>query len=151
MTTIDSRPVGSEPASYALTGVEQVVGMLSSDVVQVLVSYMALQGHNGRLTFEALQVPNSHVLYGDPLFDSLMVSLISDISDVVGCPVVPTYSYVRVYMRGQTLTPHQDRPSCAHSVTIHLDASYSTNWDVKFAARLDQHLTLTLKPINATE
>ena len=149
MTTIDSRPVGIEPASYALTGVEQVVGMLSSDVVQVLVSYMALQGHNGRLTFEALQVPNSHVLYGDPLFDSLMVSLISDISDVVGCPVVPTYSYVRVYMRGQTLTPHRDRPACEHSVTIHLDASSSTDWDVQFDDRRGDHVSLALVPGDA--
>lgn len=149
MTAIDAHPTGIRPTSYALTGLEQIDGLLSLDVVQVLVSYLALQGHNGRLTSEKRQVPDSHVLYGDPLFDSMMVSHASDISDIVGCRLVPTYSYVRVYMRGQSLARHRDRPACEHSVTVHLDASEPAGWGVEFDDRQGDHVSLALGPGDA--
>lgn len=149
MRSIDSFPIASESASYASTGVKRIDELFSLDVVQVLVSYMALQGHNGRLTSEKRQVPDSHVLYGDPLFDSMMMSSAAGISDVVGCRLVPTYSYVRVYMRGQSLSRHRDRPACEHSVTVHLDASEPADWCVEFDDRRGDHVSLALGPGDA--
>ena len=37
-----------------------------------------------------------------------------------GLELVPTYSYARIYKKGDILRRHKDRPSCEISTTIHL-------------------------------
>lgn len=132
MTAIE-RHLGEPPmGNYHSTGIQVVEGLISTDVVNLLSNYLSLMGHNHRMAVESRQVPDSHVLYGDPLFDSLMGTLAPRISEIVGCRLVPTYSYVRVYLQGQDLRPHRDRPACEHSLTVHLDAAASSDWPVEF-------------------
>ena len=37
-----------------------------------------------------------------------------------GLSLVPTYSYTRIYNKGNILKKHKDRPSCEISTTLHL-------------------------------
>tara|TARA_R100001086_G_scaffold82908_3_gene40604 strand:+ start:2600 stop:3202 length:603 start_codon:yes stop_codon:yes gene_type:complete len=56
--------------------------------------------------------------YGDTAIETLSSVLLEKISYVTEKKLCPTYSYCRVYTRGEKLKPHTDRPSCEYSMTI---------------------------------
>lgn len=115
---------------YLSDGMSILEHLLDDQSVRLLSSYAGLLGQTGRMKVEQTQVPDSLVLYGDPMFDTVMASLIPVVSEHVGSPVVPTYSFVRLYTRGQELAPHRDRRACQHSITVHLSASSPTRWPI---------------------
>jgi len=71
-------------------------------------------------TWKDLQVPNTYSIYGDPLMDTLLMKVLPRMQKDVGLELVPTYSYARLYKRGDILKRHKDRPSCEVSTTIYL-------------------------------
>ena len=76
---------------------------------------------NGMLgTFKDVQVPNTYSIYGDPTFDTLLMKLLPTMKRETGLDVVPTYSYARIYKKGDILKRHKDRPSCEISTTLNL-------------------------------
>ena len=50
------------------------------------------------------------------------------IQALTGCELQPTYSYFRLYRKGDVLRVHSDRPSCEHSVSLLLATSDSLPW-----------------------
>ena len=54
--------------------------------------------------------------------------LLRSVSKFVGCKVVPTYVYARMYKNGGILKKHTDRPACEISVTLHLGGD--TSWPI---------------------
>jgi len=56
--------------------------------------------------------------YSDPFIEALLYELKPNIEIVTGKELFPTYSFSRVYMSGDELAPHTDRPACEYSVTI---------------------------------
>jgi hypothetical protein len=56
--------------------------------------------------------------YGDPAFDGLLEHLRPSVQDHSGLRLSPTYSYFRMYKRGDVLARHRDRPACEISVTL---------------------------------
>ena len=66
------------------------------------------------------QVPNTYSIYGDPTFDTLLMKVLPVMKKETGLEVVPTYSYARIYKKGDILKRHKDRPSCEISTTLHL-------------------------------
>ena len=71
-------------------------------------------------TFTDEQVPNTYSIYGDPTFDTLLMKMLPVMKRETGLDVVPTYSYARIYKKGDILRRHKDRPSCEISTTVHL-------------------------------
>ena len=71
-------------------------------------------------TFSDKQVPNTYSIYGDPAFDTLLMKVLPVMKKETGLEVVPTYSYARIYKKGDILKRHKDRPSCEISTTINL-------------------------------
>ena len=71
-------------------------------------------------TWKDEQVPNTYSVYGDPVFDTLLMKVLPVMKRETGLDVVPTYSYARIYKRGDVLRRHKDRPSCEISTTINL-------------------------------
>ena len=71
-------------------------------------------------TFTDEQVLNTYSIYGDPTFDTLLMKILPVMKRETGLDVVPTYSYARMYKRGDELKRHKDRPSCEISTTLHL-------------------------------
>ena len=125
----------SHAADYTSTGVAMVPCLVGAEGLGIIRHYLDLVGHNGGFSTESAQVPGSFVLYGDPLVDSLMGSLVPFVSAVVGVDVLPTYSYTRVYLRGQSLRAHRDRLACEHSLTLHLASAPGVDeeaWPVWF-------------------
>src|SRR5712671_2297356 len=57
-------------------------------------------------------VPDTPALYGEPRMEELLVTLLPRIEEASSLSLYPTYSYLRVYKRGDILPRHRDRPSC---------------------------------------
>ena len=121
--------------SYASTGAVVVRGLLDAEMAGFLCSYTQLMASNGRMKGTANQVPGSLEMYGDPAFDTALGRLTPKLSRLLSLRLTPTYSFVRVYRRGQELARHRDRASCEHSVTIHLGASEPLPWPVCYTDR----------------
>jgi hypothetical protein len=73
-------------------------------------------------------VPETPCKYGDPIMDSLLNRVLPEVEATAGLPLFPTYSYIRVYKRGDILTRHVDRPSCEISVTLCLGSEPPKPW-----------------------
>ena len=76
---------------------------------------------NGMLgTWGDTQIPNTYSIYGDPAFDTLLMKMLPVMKKETGLDIVPTYSYARMYKKGDELKKHKDRPSCEISTTLNL-------------------------------
>jgi hypothetical protein len=69
-------------------------------------------------TFKDPQVPDSYAKYADRLMETLLVKTIDVMQKKTGLKLVPTYSYTRLYRKGNILRRHKDRPSCEISTTL---------------------------------
>ena len=58
--------------------------------------------------------------YADPLTETILYNAKSDIENICQLELEPTYSYTRIYMKGDQLKKHVDRPSCEISVTVNV-------------------------------
>jgi hypothetical protein len=79
------------------------------------------------------QVGHAPVAYGDPRLDTLLEQLRTRVERVCGLRLWPTYSYLRVYKRGNLLKAHRDRPSCEISMTVNLGMSSNAPWPIWIA------------------
>lgn len=81
------------------------------------------------------QCPLSDSIYGCDIFDEIAVKISDPLSRQLGFILSPTYTYVRIYRHGETLTPHVDRPSCEVSGTLTLGfAPDNTVWPIYFGS-----------------
>lgn len=107
-------------------------GILTQDLCQVVTRYAISKEFN---EFRAdTQVPNSHAMVFDDLFESILHSLIHPMEKSTGLELCPTYSFCRVYRPGMELKRHVDRESCEVSITICFGYSYDAQkyqWPIK--------------------
>jgi hypothetical protein len=80
--------------------------------------------------------PKSKAVHGLSQFDELLESLTDAVSEAAGKRLVPTYSYARMYVAGETLPKHRDRPACQYSVTLCLGMD-SKPWPIFMAPQSD--------------
>ena len=85
------------------------------------------------------QCPLSDSFYSLPEMDGLLARLAQPIGDTLGKRLLPTYSYARVYRKGEELKRHRDRPECEISATLTLDyPAGQAIWPIYFGeARVD--------------
>jgi|TARA_R110000824_G_scaffold80721_2_gene203000 hypothetical protein len=65
-------------------------------------------------------IPNSYCHYSDILMETLLVEMLSLMKKKTKLDLIPTYTYCRIYKKGDELKRHKDRPSCAISTTVNL-------------------------------
>jgi phage terminase large subunit GpA-like protein len=73
-----------------------------------------------------MQVEHAHSKYGDPLMESILLHLQPIVEQHTGLELYPTYSYFRIYRKGDVLEPHTDRPACEISTTLCFNYSYDS-------------------------
>lgn len=73
--------------------------------------------------------PSELFRYADELIEVLLADSVSAAEEITGLALFPTYSYTRVYLKGDELTPHVDRPSCEVSATVHV-ATKGNPWPI---------------------
>ena len=71
-------------------------------------------------TWTDKQIPNTFSCYADTVMETLLVKVLPVMAQETGLELVPTYSYARLYKKGDILKRHKDRPSCEISTTINL-------------------------------
>ena len=71
-------------------------------------------------TWTDKQVPNTYSHYADMVMETLMMKVLPRMEKETGLQLIPTYSYARIYKKGDILRRHKDRPSCEISTTVNL-------------------------------
>ena len=104
------------------------------------------------------QVPNTYSHYADTAMETLLLMCQPKMEKLTGIKLHPTYSYARIYKKGDVLKRHKDRFSCEISTTMNLGGDdwpiYLENKknvgipdDKKFTASSNNKGTkITLKP-----
>jgi hypothetical protein len=95
-------------------------GLLSDIVMERAAAGMAHRG-------DAL-VPHAAAEYASPPTEFLLSRLRDSIERLLRVELYPTYSYTRIFRRGDALPPHRDRPSCEVSVLLCLRQSPDGRW-----------------------
>tara|TARA_E500000318_G_scaffold4074_2_gene4361 strand:- start:5404 stop:6042 length:639 start_codon:yes stop_codon:yes gene_type:complete len=65
-------------------------------------------------------ISDCYSLYGDTLFDTIMVKVLPTVEEFHKKKLYPTYSYARVYDKGHVMEKHLDRDECEVSITMNL-------------------------------
>lgn len=84
----------------------------SFDMVADVTKYMS-PGHDF-----SDDCPESFCLYAYPPFETLLEHLKPKMEEIVGFPLLSTYTYARVYYENSRMDRHIDRPSCEYSATM---------------------------------
>ena len=94
-----------------------------------LVQHMFSLNEKGALVKDD-QCPLSDAVYGDEIFDNLMMSFAEPLGKQLGKRLLPTYTYARIYRPGDVLKKHKDRPSCEISTTLTLGWDAKHSWPI---------------------
>jgi hypothetical protein len=93
---------------------------LKPDFVNFIQQYFFTRINAGQSTLGDPQAPNSYSFYGDPLMDTILGESCKKLSEISGYKLLPTYTYTRLYGKGDELIKHRDRGSCELSATLSL-------------------------------
>ena len=63
--------------------------------------------------------------YAHETWEAALEMVCPSVQQIIGAPVIPTYSYQRMYMNCSAMAHHSDRPACQLSLTINLGQSHS--------------------------
>ena len=95
--------------------------LLQRDAVDLMMKNNKLNPHNPFMGHRVdKQVPGCYASYGDWVMETLLMYMIPIMKAKTGLDLIPTYTYTRLYEKGNILKRHKDRPSCEVSTTIHL-------------------------------
>lgn len=144
MSSTENRPV----PGYLELGYALAPGLISAELASFLAEHASVLMAAGGLDADP-QVPGSWSVYGDPAFDTLLKHVTAGASSLCGLALVPTYSFVRLYLRGQELTPHKDRVECEHSATLHLASASDQPWPLCLRPIPGEPVELVLAPGDA--
>jgi hypothetical protein len=97
---------------------------ISKDLAQFLFNYFLMKRQVARTLFEARyispfetefgvwnddQVPNTYSHYADIAMETLLLAVQPIMEKETGLKLIPTYSYARIYKKGDVLHRHKDR------------------------------------------
>ena len=121
--------------SFKTKKYQVIKGALSKELANFIFNYMMLQRDavdfmvkNNKVnpanpfigTRTDQQVPGCYTKYADWVMETLLMFMIPVMKAKTGLELIPTYTYTRLYEKGNILRRHKDRPSCEISTTLHL-------------------------------
>ena len=74
------------------------------------------------------QIEDTPSFYADELMQSMQIKLLPKIEEHTGLDLFKTYTYARIYKRGDVLRIHRDRAACEISITIDLGGDPWNIW-----------------------
>ena len=107
-------------ASYELSNFILNYFMLKRDAVEFMYQNNIIHDNGMFGTWGDTQIPNTYSHYADMVMETLMVKMLPVMAKETGLDLIPTYSYARIYKKGDILRRHKDRPSCEISTTLNL-------------------------------
>ena len=73
------------------------------------------------------QIPETYSQYSNIVMETLMLKCQPKMEEVTGLKLYPSYTYARIYKKGDILKRHKDRFSCEISTTMNLGGDH---WDI---------------------
>jgi hypothetical protein len=123
---------------------------ISPSMVEYFRRYFRLLRENGILYKGDQQVGEKcDTVYGDPAFDSFLDVSTSEVSNIVGIHLLPSYTYARIYYNGCKLDRHVDRKECEHSCTLALGGDYDELWPIWIKEKDKEPIAVYLNPGDA--
>jgi hypothetical protein len=119
---------GGPAARLSRDGYVVVRSLLEEPRLSLLRRYAVLRARKGTMQAGDGQVIDTPAAYGDLFMDGLLEDLLPRIERASGLRLFPTYSYFRVYKRGDVLARHRDRAACEISVTLALGYEPARPW-----------------------
>ena len=84
-----------------------------------------------------------------PIVTEMLLDVMTPVlAQAINCELYPTYSYLRIYLKGADLERHQDRPSCEVSATVPLSYDSHYAWPIFIETR-NQVKAIELEPGDA--
>jgi alkylated DNA repair dioxygenase AlkB len=77
------------------------------------------------------RVANASSTYNFSPFLELLCEKVNEVSKLIEKPVLPTYTYARIYKNGNNLLRHQDREACEISISLHLGGDADWGFGIK--------------------
>jgi hypothetical protein len=106
-------------------GFQVIKNFLEPDFVEFIQDYFAMKANCGDFNSDTPQVVGSYEWYSDAMAETILQNSCQAISTQIGINILPTYSFTRLYLEGDVLEKHIDRPECEISATLSL--GYSNN------------------------
>jgi len=119
-----------------------VPNFISQEHAQVLQKQFFKLEQSGEYNKDS-QAPNSPAIYNFKPFLELLCQKVNHVSELIEEPVLPTYTYARMYKNGELLNRHRDRPACEISLTLHIGGDAA--WDIGIQKPSGEEVTLDLK------
>ena len=94
--------------------------MLKRDAVKWMYENNIIYDNSMLGTWTDKQIPNTYAHYADMVMETLMMKVLPVMQQETGLNLIPTYSYARLYKKGDKLKRHRDRASCEISTTLNL-------------------------------
>ena len=95
--------------------------MLQRDAIDWMMKNQKVNPYNPCIgTRTDPQIPGAYSKYADWVMETLLMYMIPIMKAKTGMDLIPTYSYTRLYEKGNILHRHKDRPSCEISTTLNL-------------------------------
>ena len=89
------------------------------------------------------QVPGSFSHYADIAMDTLLLKVQPIMEQHTKIKLIPTYSYTRMYAKGNELKKHKDRSSCEISTTMNLGGDI---WPIFIKLSNKKNIQVILEP-----
>lgn len=90
---------------------------------------------NGDYIIDYMNFPKGSKGFRHDCFNYLTERVQSIIENILDIKLYPTYSYSRLYKKGEILWPHNDRPACEISISITLGFDGNDVWPFSFLNR----------------
>ena len=120
MVSMGNYKVVKEAISFELANFLYNYFLLKREAVDYMYSNNWVYDNGMLGTWKDQQIPNTYSIYGDAAFDTLLMKVLPVMKHETGLDLIPTYSYARIYKKGDILHKHKDRPSCEISTTLTL-------------------------------
>lgn len=104
-------------------GIQIVRNFLELDFVEFIQDYFSLKINSGNYNKSEVQVQYSYEFYSDFLMETILQNSCKSLSKEIDLQILPTYSFARLYNKGDELKRHRDRPECQISATLSLGYS----------------------------
>jgi hypothetical protein len=111
-------------------GYLKVESAISHNQAKALAATLLIAEANGQLEVDNLQVEGAMVVHGHASCEALMLQLLPLMQKHTDLELLPTYSFARIYRKGDELKRHKDRPSCDVSATVTLGFIADSLWPI---------------------
>ena len=108
--------------------------LVPKPICRFLMTYMKVLESRGDLTKDR----HGLGIYGADGFETLLAMMTDPVSKVMGKPLLPTYSYARLYRHGDNLRAHRDRPGSEYSLSMPLGYEAEKPWPIYLRDKLDR-------------